>query len=76
MVVQVSKTPSQRVFVPSMAISQADPIAVFRCFGSRAFPTRNVMNMAGVQPQRSNPPRTFTMDDEAYEQQRLSLMFL
>ena len=31
--------------------------------------------MAGVQLQRSNPPRTFTTDGEAYEQQRLSLMF-
>ena len=24
------------------------------------------MNMAWVQPQRSNPPRMFTTDDEAY----------
>ena len=31
--------------------------------------------MAGVQPQRSNPPRMFTTDDEAYGQERLSLMF-
>ena len=71
----MSKTPSQRVFVPSMAIFQADRIADFGCFGSRAFPTRNGMKMAGVQLQRSNPPRTFTTDGEAYEQHRLSLMF-
>ena len=31
--------------------------------------------MAGVQLQRSNPPRTFTTDDEAYGQERLSFMF-
>ena len=31
--------------------------------------------MAGVQPQRSNPPRMFTTDDEAYGQERLSFMF-
>ena len=29
----------------------------------------------GVQPQRSNPPRMFTTDDEAYGQERLSFMF-
>ena len=34
-----------------------------------------VFRMAGVQLQRSNPPRTFTTDGEAYEQHRLSLMF-
>ena len=32
--------------------------------------------MAGVQLQRSNPPRTFTTDDEAYGQERLSFMSL
>ena len=32
-VVQVPKKPSQLVFVPSMAISQEDRIAVFRCRG-------------------------------------------
>ena len=31
--------------------------------------------MAGVQLPRSNLPRTFTTDGEAYEQHRLSLMF-
>ena len=31
--------------------------------------------MAGVQPQRSNPPRMFTTDGGACEQHRLSLMF-
>ena len=31
--------------------------------------------MAGVQLQRSNPPRMFTTDDEAYGQEHLSLMF-
>ena len=31
----MSKVPSQRVFVPSMAICQADRIADFGCFGSR-----------------------------------------
>ena len=33
------------------------------------------MNMSWVQPHRSNPPRMFTTDDEAYGQERLSLMF-
>ena len=69
------KTLSQRVFVSSMAMSQADRMADFGCSGSRAFPTRNGMKMAGVQLQRSNLPRTFTTDGEAYEQHRLSLMF-
>ena len=31
--------------------------------------------MSGVQPQRSNPPRMFTTDDEAYGQELLSFMF-
>ena len=70
------KTLSQRVFVSSMAMSQADRMADFGCFGSRAFPTRNGgMKMAGVQLQRSNPPRTFTTNDEAYGQERVSFMF-
>ena len=60
-VVQVPKTLSQRVFVSSMAISQEDRIAVFRCFGSPVVSYAKWYEHGGSSTATQSP----TTDDEA-----------
>ena len=48
-VVQVAKKPSQLVFVPSIAISQHDRIAVFGVWDRQSFPMRKTCAPFGTE---------------------------